>query len=81
MGRSPDWIKFVLDRPMAHAPGETFYYDTGNSHLLSAIITKLTGKSTRDYANAELFGPLGIHAGNWRRDPQGIYTGGSGLSL
>jgi CubicO group peptidase (beta-lactamase class C family) len=80
-GRSPDWVKFVLDRPMAHAPGEFYYYDSGNPHLLSAIITKLTGKSTRDYAEAVLFGPLGIHAGNWRRDPQGLYTGGGGLSL
>jgi CubicO group peptidase (beta-lactamase class C family) len=80
-GGSPDWVQFVLDRPMAHAPGEFFYYDTGNPHLLSAILTKLTGKSTREYAEAVLFGPLGIHAGNWRRDPQGIFTGGGGLSL
>jgi CubicO group peptidase (beta-lactamase class C family) len=69
--RSPDWVQFILDRPMAHRPGETFYYNDGNPHLLSAIITKLSGLSARDYANAKLFGRLGIAPPVWLRDPQG----------
>jgi CubicO group peptidase (beta-lactamase class C family) len=79
--RSPDWIKFILDRPMAHAPGEVFYYDSGNPHLLSAIIAKLTGKPVQDYADAKLLRPLGIGQYVWRRDPQGLATGGFGLSM
>jgi len=79
--RSPHWVKYILDRPMAHAPGETFYYNSGNSHLLSAIITRLTGKSAADYANEMLFGPLGIAPPSWSRDPQGVSTGGFGLWL
>lgn len=79
--RSPDWIQFILDRPMAHTPGETFYYDSGNPHLVSAIITKLTGLSAHDYAKEKLFGPLGIASPGWRRDPQDLSTGGFGLSL
>ena len=81
LGRSADWVKFILDRPMAHAPGEVFYYDSGNSHLLSAIILKLTGSRAEDFANARLFGPLGIAPPFWRRDAQGISIGGWGLSL
>ena len=81
MRRSPDWIKYILDRPMAHAPGDAFYYDSGNSHLLSAIVTKLAGTSTVTYANAKLLGPLGIAPPFWRRDAQGIAIGGFGLSL
>ncbi|MET4442842.1 CubicO group peptidase (beta-lactamase class C family) [Bradyrhizobium sp. GM2.2] len=82
MRRSPDWVKFILDRPMSsHAPGELFYYNSGNSHLLSAIVTKLAGTATATYANARLFGPLGIAPPFWRRDPQGIAIGGFGLSL
>lgn len=82
MGRSPDWVKFILDRPMSsHAPGELFYYNSGNSHLLSALVTRLTGTATITYANARLFGPLGIAPPVWRRDPQGIAIGGFGLSL
>ena len=71
MERSPDWQQFVLDRPMSEAPGTRFYYDSGNSHLLSAILTKVTGKSALDYAREVLFGPLGIEDVMWRADPQG----------
>jgi len=42
MARSPDWQQFVLDQPMATAPGTRFYYSSGNSHLLSAILSKVT---------------------------------------
>lgn len=81
MERSPDWTKFVLDRPMSNAPGDIFNYNSGNPQLLSAILTKLTGMSAEDYAKARLFGPLGISEWRWRRDPQGVSTGGNGLAL
>jgi CubicO group peptidase (beta-lactamase class C family) len=81
MERSPNWVQFILDRPMVAAPGTVFYYNTGNSHLLSAILTKVTGKSARDYAQQVLFGPLGIEDVIWRADPQGISVGGNGLYL
>jgi len=81
MERSPDWVKFVLDSPMSTAPGEVFNYSNGNAHLLSAIITKLTGMSALEYAKAKLFGPLGINAVSWGHDPQGNSNGGQGLYL
>ena len=81
MERSPDWIRFILDRPMSATPGDTFNYNSGNSHLVSAIITKLTRMSAWDYAKARLFGPLGITASYWRHDPEGVTTGGNGLSM
>jgi CubicO group peptidase (beta-lactamase class C family) len=81
MESSPDWVKFILDRPMSSAPGEVFNYNSGNTHLLSAILTKLTGMSTLDYAKAKLFGPLGINRVSWWHDPQGIWNGGYGLYL
>ncbi len=49
MRRSSDWVKFILDRPMRSAPGATFNYDSGNTHLLSAILTKITGMSALEY--------------------------------
>jgi CubicO group peptidase (beta-lactamase class C family) len=81
MERSPDWVKFILDRPMSSAPGDAFNYNSGNTHLLSAIITKLTGMSVLEYAKAKLFEPLGITDVYWTHDPQGISTGGYGLYL
>jgi CubicO group peptidase (beta-lactamase class C family) len=81
MFSNSNWVKFILDRPMSSAPGDTFNYDSGNPHLLSAILTKLTGHSALDYAKAKLFGPLGISDVSWFHDPQGISSGGVGLWL
>jgi CubicO group peptidase (beta-lactamase class C family) len=81
MDRSPNWTQFVLDRPMAHAPGEVYNYSNGDPHLLSAILTKLTGKPAGDYAKEKLFDPLGITAWTWGRDPQGFTRGADYLSL
>lgn len=81
MERSADWIRFILDRPMAQPPGELFNYVDGNPILLSAIITKLTGKLAEDYAKEKLFDPLGIATWHWGRDPQGLTMGAWTLSL
>ncbi len=81
MERSHDWVQFILDRPMAHDPGTTFDYNSGNPHLLSAILSKVTGRSARDYAGEKLFGPLGIDDVQWRSDPQQVSAGGAGLYL
>ena len=81
MERSPDWIKFILDRSIVTAPGEVFNYNSGNPHLMSAILTKLTGMSASDYAKAKLFGPLGITTWDWPHDPQGVSIGGYGLAM
>jgi CubicO group peptidase (beta-lactamase class C family) len=78
---SVDWVKFILDRPMSNAPGDIFNYNSGNPHLLSAILTKLTGMSALDYAKAKLFGPLGIDDVSWSFDLLGISSGGFGLWL
>lgn len=81
MERSPDWVQFALDRPMAREPGSAFDYNTGNTHVLSAILSKVTGRRAEDYAREKLFGPLGIEDVQWRRDPQGMSGGGAGLYL
>src|SRR5450755_946370 len=81
MERSGDWVGFVLDRPMAQAPGLAFDYDSGTWHLLSAILAKKTGLSTENYAKQKLFTPLGISDFSWRQDPQGISTGGYGVFM
>lgn len=81
MERSPDWIGFVLDRPMALAPGVGFNYNSGAWHLLSATLSRRTGLDTLSFAKKELFAPLGIGDLTWRRDPQGIPIGGYGLFM
>jgi len=79
--RSNDWIKYVLDRPMSHAPGTYINYNSGDSHLLSGIITKATGQPAEDFARDNLFSVLGINDWSWEKSPDGISIGGWGLSL
>ncbi|MFW9886824.1 MAG: serine hydrolase domain-containing protein [Candidatus Thorarchaeota archaeon] len=81
MTDSDNWVQYVLNKTMVADPGTTFYYNTGGSHLLSAIINRTTGMSTLDFAIEYLFEPLGITAHPWPVDPQGIHFGGSALAL
>ena len=62
-------------------PGETFHYDSGLAHLMSAILQKTSGVTLEASAKTDLFGPLGITDYGWQSDPQGITTGNSGLVL
>ena len=57
---SRNWVRHALARPMFAAPGEEMEYSTGNTHLLSAILTQATGKSTWQFANEMLAKPLGF---------------------
>jgi CubicO group peptidase (beta-lactamase class C family) len=81
MHRSGDWVRFVLGRPLVAAPGTRFDYNTGASHLLSAIIQERTGRATPAFAQEYLFGPLGIEPPQWATDSKGIANGGSGLRM
>jgi len=81
MTQSPDWTRFVLDRPMAQAPGSGFNYSSGNSHLLSALLSRHTQQSALAFAQQHLFAPLGIDDVTWPSDPQGVSMGGYGLFM
>jgi CubicO group peptidase (beta-lactamase class C family) len=78
---SPDWLQFIFDQNVTNEPGVEWNYNTGGSHLLSAILERATGQSTSSFADEYLFGPLGIVEYTWTTDPQGITNGGSGLSM
>jgi CubicO group peptidase (beta-lactamase class C family) len=78
---SRNWVRFVLEQPFVDDPGGRMLYSTGSTHVLSAILTKATGKSTLAYAREKLGGPLGIDIPAWTRDPQGIYFGGNEMGL
>lgn len=78
---SGNWVRFALEQPMVADPGSEMIYSTGSSHILSAILTRATGRSTWDYANRQLAQPLGITLPRWQRDPQGIYFGGNDMYL
>lgn len=78
---SGNWVRYAITRPMVAEPGTERHYSTGNSHLLSAILTEATGRSTWQYAREKLAEPLGIELPRWLADPQGIYFGGNEMRL
>ena len=81
MRASSDWVKHMLDLPMAEAPGTRFEYCNGASFLLSAILTETTGMSAHEFADKYLFGPLGITDVIWPINPQGINIGWGELRM
>ena len=60
MCMQPDWVKYTLDMLGQKGSIGTFKYSTAGAHLLSAIITRSTGKSAREFANERLFKPIGM---------------------
>jgi CubicO group peptidase (beta-lactamase class C family) len=78
---SRDWVRFALARPFVDEPGGRMLYSTGNSHLLSAVLTRASGKTTLQLAREWLGEPLDITIPAWTRDPQGIYFGGNEMAL
>jgi CubicO group peptidase (beta-lactamase class C family) len=65
MIRSADWIKYTLDQPMSHSPGEKWVYNGGCSMMLSDILKNATETDVADYAKKYLFDPIGIENWNW----------------
>lgn len=76
-----DWVRYVLEQPMAEEPGKTFVYNSGATQLLSYLIRKTTGKQADDYAKEHLFAPLGITHFYWKRTPKGLADTEGGLYL
>lgn len=81
MLETPNWVQSVLDLPMAAEPGHEFAYCSGNSHLLSAIISRRAHSTTLEFAQRKLLAPLGIHKVAWPTDPQGVNRGWGELQI
>ena len=87
-----DWAQFILDLPIrgrmhvgeqvSDPPyGRNFSYCTGGVFTLSEVLAKATGMRTDRYAQAKLFGPLGITRADWVYSPVNVPQTGGGLRL
>ena len=79
--QSQNWVQHALAKPLFAMPGTEMEYSTGNTHLLSAILTIATKTSTWQFAQDALAKPLGFTLPRWPQDPQGIYFGGNDMLL
>jgi CubicO group peptidase (beta-lactamase class C family) len=61
----PDWVKATLDLPMIHAPGTRAYYCSGGVAVVGRLIENAVHMRLPGYAQAHLFGPLGIARADW----------------
>jgi len=81
MRHSTDWAAFALALPMRAQPGSHYAYCSCNNHLLSSILTVATGKSLLEFAQKNLFAPIGITDVIWPADPNGRAHGWGDLHL
>lgn len=78
---SPNWVRAALARPFVDEPGGQMLYSTGSSHLVSAILTRASGRSTRTLAR-DWLGPIeGFSIADWEQDRQGVYFGGNQMAM
>ena len=78
---SRNWVRAALAMPFDDEPGGAMLYSTGSTHLLSAILTRATGRSTLELAREWLGPQEGFSIAGWDRDPQGIYLGGNQMAM
>ena len=71
----------TLGLPFACDPGSCYEYNSGNIHLLSAIVQAVTDETLADYLQPRLFDPLGIPRPVWRQSIAGETLGAVGLSV
>jgi CubicO group peptidase (beta-lactamase class C family) len=81
IAKEDHWVRAFLAAPIEREPGSVFLYDSGATYMLSAIVQKVTGQKVIDYLRPRLFDPLEIRGMTWEVSPQGINTGGWGLSV
>jgi len=75
-----DWVgSFFTTRP-SHIPGTNFSYDTSSTHVLGALVEKLSGMKLLDYLRSKCLNELGFSDTAYiLTDPNGVSMGGSGL--
>jgi CubicO group peptidase (beta-lactamase class C family) len=77
VNRSPDPVRYVFERPVEAPAGERFLYHTGISIMLGEMLHQASGQYANEFAERNLFGPLGITRYRWGKLPDGtIHTGG-----
>jgi CubicO group peptidase (beta-lactamase class C family) len=62
----PDWVKATLDLPIINDPGTDAYYCSGGVAVVGRAIENAVHTRLPEFAQANLFGPLGIAHSNWK---------------
>jgi CubicO group peptidase (beta-lactamase class C family) len=76
-----NWVRRFLATPIVHKPGTVFLYSSYASHILSAIIGKVSGQTMFEYLQTRLLEPLNITDIQWEVDAEGNNMGGWGMRI
>ena len=77
----PDYVKYMLSRPVKVQPGSEFVYSTADSILAGRMVEKAVGKRLSEYLYERFFEPLGQGFPIWENCPQGHPIGGGGMFM
>lgn len=78
---SESYTNGYFESPIRGTPGKEFSYNSMNSYILSAIVTRVSGQPLSEFLKHRLFAPLGITNYFWESSTEGIEKGGWGLYL
>ncbi len=78
---SDNWLDQIFTQYLEFSPGTGVKHSTASTHLLSVALSRAVDQSLKEFAEENLFGPMGIIADSWNRDPQGNYFSGSDLEF
>nr|WP_321412605.1 serine hydrolase [uncultured Carboxylicivirga sp.] len=80
MDMMDNWLDASLNLPMKNIPGTQYAYSGPNNIIIGEIIKIATGQNAAEFANDNLFKPLGIDNYKWFSKNE-IYDLGGGLEL
>ncbi|HYZ91146.1 MAG TPA: serine hydrolase [Actinomycetota bacterium] len=64
----PDRVRDALSLPFDHKPGTVWEYHQSAVTLLGEAVARAVGRDLQDFAQRELFTPIGIAPGTWTWD-------------
>ncbi|MEU0510135.1 serine hydrolase [Amycolatopsis sp. NPDC006125] len=79
----PDRVREFLSLPFDHQPGTFYRYSQTGPSVVAFVVQRAVGEDLQDFAQRELFGPVGIPRAHWfwLRDRAGNTDGWSNLFL
>lgn len=83
LGQDGDRAGYAASKPLAHEPGEVWYYSTGTANLIARSVAEQVGYGDEltDWIDEQLNEPLGISGIRHSLDATGLISGGSFMDM
>lgn len=65
VGTDPDVVHEAMAQPIEHEPGTDFRYSQRTPDLLAAVVEDAVGEDLQEFAQENLFEPIGIERNDW----------------